>query len=150
MQRDKQIEIILVEDNPHDIEMIIESFSDQNINKKVQIFKNGSEVIDYFFSPHRSLDVIYSKLPRVIILDLKIPKINGLEILKRLKSDNRTRNIPVVIFTSSDEERDRVNSYRIGANSYIVKPLDSDEFAGVVSEIGRYWLFINKPLHDNL
>ena len=148
MQREKEAEIILVEDNPHDIEMIIESLSDHNIDQKVQIFKNGSEVIDYFFSPRRGSDAMHSKLPRVIILDLKIPKINGLEILKRLKSDNRTRNIPVVIFSSSDEERDRVDSYRIGANSYIVKPLDSDEFASVVSEIGHYWFLINKPL-DN-
>jgi two-component system response regulator len=148
MKINKEIEIILVEDNPNDIEMIMESFRDQNIGDKVHILKNGAEVLDYFFDHNDRLERGFSEQPKVIILDLKLPKVSGFEVLKRLKSDNRTKNIPVVIFTSSDEESDRIESYRLGANSYAVKPLDSEAFARVISEIGRYWLFMNKPSHD--
>lgn len=149
MKRDRDVEIILVEDNPNDIEMIMESFSEQDIDERVHVLKNGAEVLDYFFGARGAEEANSQRQPRVILLDLKLPKVSGLEVLKRLKSDEKTRDIPVVIFTSSDEKHDKEESYRIGANSYTVKPLDSDEFARAVLEIGHYWLFMNKTAHDN-
>ena len=149
MIRDREAEIVFVEDNPHDMEMIVESLRDQNLGNRVAVLKDGAEALEYFFGPDSISDLSSSKAPKVVVLDLKLPKVNGLEVLRQLKSDNRTRDIPIVIFTSSDEECDRIESYRMGANSYAVKPLDSDQFARVVSEIGRYWLFLNKSSHNN-
>lgn len=148
MQKEKKAEIVLVEDNPNDAEMMMESLSDQHMDDLVHILKNGAEAFEYFFGAPDSNHNGASRQPRVIILDLKLPKVSGLEVLKKLKTEKKTQDIPVVIFTSSDEKHDREESYRLGANSYAVKPLDSDEFARVVSEICRYWLFMNKPAHD--
>jgi two-component system, response regulator len=148
MKREQEAQIVLIEDNPNDAEMMMESLSEESIVDRVHILKNGAEAVEYFFGTQERNGNGTSRQPRVIILDLKLPKVSGLEVLKRLKTDKKTRDIPVVIFTSSDEKNDREESYRIGANSYTVKPLDSDEFARVVSEICRYWLFMNKPAHD--
>ena len=121
-------EILIVEDNRHDVAMIREAFSEQNIKEKICVLGNGAEALDYFFSPEGCLQKTDFSCPKFILLDLKLPKVSGLEVLKRLKSDERTRSIPIVVFTSSNEAKDRSECYRSGVNSYIVKPLDADCF----------------------
>jgi two-component system, response regulator len=138
------IEILIIEDNPHDEVMILDAFREQNIHDKIRVLHDGAEALDYFFSPHgclRKSDIYY---PRFVLLDLKLPKVGGLEVLKRLKSDERARNIPIIIFTSSNEAKDRNESYLLGANSYIVKPLDADCFSRSVADISSYWLMMNR------
>ena len=143
-------EILIVEDNRHDVAMIREAFSEQNIQDKVRVLGNGAEALEYFFGPEgffsQGSDVPY---PKFIILDLKLPKVGGLEVLKRLKADERTKHIPVVVFTSSNEAKDRRECYLSGANSYIVKPLDADCFSQFVTDIKTYWFMMNRTsYHD--
>jgi two-component system response regulator len=142
-------DILLVEDNSHDVEMILETFREQNISDKVRVLRNGAEALDYFFGPQECLRKTDSYCPRFILLDLNLPKIGGLEVLRRLKSDERTRNIPTIIFSSSNEARDRIESYLLGANSYIVKPLDADSFSRFVTDIASYWLLINRTSYQD-
>ncbi|MGD1152816.1 MAG: response regulator [Syntrophales bacterium] len=137
------IDILLVEDNPHDAEMILETLSQQDISTRVHAISDGAEALDYLFGPQGCLAKAEVRLPKLILLDLKLPKVSGLEILKRIKSDERTRNIPVVVFTSSDEARDRTESYRCGANSYIVKPMQAAAFSRFVADVGAYWVSMN-------
>jgi len=137
------IDILLVEDNPHDAEMILETLGKQDISNRVRAISDGAEAIDYLFGPEGCLAKAEVHLPKLILLDLKLPKVSGLEILKRIKSDERTRHIPVVVFTSSDEARDRTESYRRGANSYIVKPMQAAAFSRFVADLGAYWLSMN-------
>lgn len=143
------VEILIIEDNCQDVAMILDAFHEQNIHDKVHVLRDGEEALDYFFGPQgclRKADVCY---PRFVLLDLKLPKVGGLEVLKRLKSDERTRDIPTVVFTSSNEARDRSESYLLGANSYIVKPLDADCFSRFVADIGSYWFIMNRtPYQD--
>jgi two-component system response regulator len=143
------IEILIIEDNRHDEVMILDAFREQNIHDKIRVLRDGEEVLDYFFGPHgclRKTDICY---PRFVLLDLKLPKVGGLDVLKRLKSDERGRNIPVIIFTSSNEAKDRNESYLLGANSYVVKPLDADCFSRFVADISSYWLMMNRtPYQD--
>jgi two-component system, response regulator len=137
-------EILIIEDNRHDEVMILDAFHEQNIHDKIRVLRDGGEALDYFFSPLgclRKADIHY---PKFVMLDLKLPKVGGLEVLKRLKSDERARNIPIIIFTSSNEARDRNESYLLGANSYIVKPLDADRFSRFVVDIASYWLMMNR------
>ena len=137
-------EILIIEDNRHDEVMILDAFREQNIQDKIHVLRDGEEAMDYFFGPHgclRNTDICY---PRFVLLDLKLPKVGGLEVLKRLKSDERARNIPVIIFTSSNEVRDRNESSLLGANSYIIKPLDADRFSRFVADISSYWLMMNR------
>jgi two-component system response regulator len=137
-------EILIIEDNRHDEVMILDAFREQNIHDKVRVLRDGKEALDHFFGPHgclRNADIYY---PKFVLLDLKLPKVGGLEVLKRLKSDERARNIPIVIFTSSNEAKDRNESYLLGANSYIVKPLDADCFSRFVIDIVSYWLMMNR------
>lgn len=142
-------EILIVEDNRHDVAMILDTFREQNVAERASVLRNGEEVLDYFFGPGGCLHGPGASYPRFILLDLKLPKVSGLEVLKRLKSDERTRDIPVVIFTSSNEAKDRDESCLLGANSYIVKPLDADRFSRFVTEIASYWLVMNKtPYQD--
>jgi two-component system, response regulator len=142
-------EILLIEDNRHDVDMIKDAIRDRNISEKIQILSDGAEAVDYFFGPHGCLQKSDICHIRFVLLDLKLPKIDGLEVLNRLKSDDRTREIPVVIFSSSNEEKDRRESYRLGANSYIVKPLDADQFSTVVAEISSYWLTRNRTAYQD-
>lgn len=141
----KSIELLLVEDNPRDVELTLRALKKRNLANTVHVVHDGAEALDFIFArgayAHRDINHV----PKVILLDLKLPKVNGLEVLQRVKGDERTRTIPVVVLTSSQEEKDMVESYRLGVNSYIVKPVDFDKFVDSIGELGLYWLVINKP-----
>ena len=141
-----RIEILLVEDNPRDVEMTLRALKKRNVANKVYVAKDGAEALDYLFAtgPHAARDLNHP--PKVVLLDLKLPKVSGLEVLKKIKADEQTRTIPVVVLTSSQEEKDMVESYRLGVNSYIVKPVDFDKFMEAIGQLGLYWLVVNKPL----
>lgn len=143
-----EIDILIVEDNRHDAELILEALEELDIADKVCAIHDGVEALDYFFGPEGFLKKAEVHLPKLVLLDLKLPKVSGLEILKRIKSDDRTMHIPTVIFTSSSESQDRSESYELGANSYIVKPMDADMFSRYVHDIGEYWLSVNTTIHD--
>jgi CheY-like chemotaxis protein len=140
-----EVEILLVEDNPNDVELTLRALKKNNLTNKVHVVKDGAEALEYVFAngayAHRKIE----HHPRVILLDLKLPKVDGLEVLRQIKSDERTKMIPVVVLTSSKEERDLVESYKLGANSYIAKPVDFDSFVKAVAELGLYWLLLNQP-----
>ncbi len=142
-----EVEILLVEDNPTDVELTLRALKKNNLANKVHVVRDGAEALDYLFATgvyeKREID----KRPKVILLDLKLPKVDGLEVLKKVKSDERTKNIPVVVLTSSKEEQDRIKSYRLGVNSYIVKPVDFNQFTKAVSELGLYWVLLNEPAY---
>jgi CheY-like chemotaxis protein len=140
-----EIEILLVEDNPNDVELTLRALKKNNLTNKVHVVKDGAEALDYIFATGAYANRDINHHPRVILLDLKLPKVDGLEVLRRLKSDERTKVIPVVVLTSSKEERDLVESYKLGANSYIAKPVDFDSFVKAVAELGLYWLLLNQP-----
>jgi two-component system response regulator len=141
-------DIILIEDNLQDIEMILDAFKEHNKIYKVQVLNDGAEALDYFFGPQRYIYEASTQFSKLILLDLKLPKVNGFEVLGRLKSDERTKQIPVAIFTSSNEYVDRVQCYALGANSYIVKPSDSEVFSRFAADIGSYWLARNRTVYD--
>ncbi|MEE9910481.1 MAG: response regulator [Deltaproteobacteria bacterium] len=135
-------DIVIVEDNPHDLEMILDALRESETNREAHILRDGAEAARYFFGNGDQDAGIHHPF-LLILLDLKLPKINGVEVLKLLKSDERTKQIPVVVFTSSNEARDKADSYRLGANSYVVKPLDADDFADHVKQIVDYWTRLN-------
>ena len=140
------IEILLVEDNPRDVEMTLRALKKRNLANQVHVVKDGAEALDFLFATGAYAARDMNHVPKVVLLDLKLPKVSGLEVLKKIKGDERTRTIPVVVLTSSQEEKDMVESYRLGVNSYIVKPVDFDKFVESVGEMGFYWLLVNKPL----
>ncbi len=137
-------EILLVEDNPTDAELTLRALKKNNLANKVHVVTDGAEALEFIFASgaYESRDINHR--PRVILLDLKLPKVDGLEVLRKIKSDERTKNIPVVVLTSSKEEKDRVESYKLGVNSYIAKPVDFNQFTKAVSELGLYWLLLNE------
>lgn len=135
----KGVEILLVEDNAHDAELTLRALKQRNLANRVHVCRDGAEAMDFFD------DASAGATPKVILLDLKLPKVDGLEVLQRLKSSARTRTIPVVVLTSSREEPDIEKAYALGANSYIVKPVDFEAFARAVSDVGLYWLLLNHP-----
>ena len=135
----KGVEILLVEDNAHDAELTLRALKQRNLANQVHLCRDGAEAIDFFDA------VGAGTAPKVVLLDLKLPKIDGLEVLQRLKRDARTKAIPVVVLTSSSEEPDIEKAYALGANSYIVKPVDFEAFARAVSDVGLYWLLLNHP-----
>jgi len=141
---DSKVEILLVEDNPHDAEMTIRALKRVNLANKLIHVKDGAEALDFIFSrgPFAGRDT--SDKPKVILLDIKMPKVDGIEVLRQIKSDPHTKMIPVVIMTSSKEEQDVFTSYDLGVNSYVVKPVDFEGFAKAVSELGFYWLITNQ------
>ena len=145
MNSNEQIEVLLVEDNPNDVELIMRAFQKYNLTNKVYVVKDGAEALDFVFCTGAYKDREIRQPPKVVILDLKLPKVSGKEVLKRIKSDERTKSIPVVVMTSSQEESDVFESYHLGANSYIVKPVDFEKFADTIKGLGMYWVFINKP-----
>jgi len=138
------VEILLVEDNPNDVELTLRALQKQNLSNKVFVVKDGAEALDFIFASGAYSQRKVEKRPKVVLLDLKLPKVDGIEVLRRIKADSRTSPIPVVMLTSSQEERDVVNSYNLGVNSYIVKPVDFSNFVHAVSELGIYWGVLNK------
>ena len=139
------VEILLVEDNPTDAELAMVALKERNLANKLVWVKDGAEALDFLFATGAYADRRVENGPRVVLLDLRLPKVDGLEVLRRLKADERTRQIPVVVLTSSKEDRDVAECYSLGVNSYIGKPVEFDEFSKVVSELGLYWLLINQP-----
>ena len=137
-------EILLVEDNPNDVELTLRALQKNNLASKVYVVKDGAEALDFIFATgpfaHRKVE----NLPKVILLDLKLPKVDGIEVLKRVKTDDRTKHTPVVMLTSSQEQRDVLETYSLGVNSYIVKPVEFGNFVRAVSELGVYWGLLNK------
>jgi len=141
--------ILLVEDNPDDVELTIRAFRKNNIANNMVVARDGVEALDYLFCQGAFSDRDARDAPRLILLDLKLPKLDGLQVLERLRADERTRLIPVVILTSSKEEQDLVSSYKSGANSYVRKPVDFIQFVEAVRHIGLYWLLINESPAQN-
>jgi two-component system response regulator len=139
----EQIEILLVEDNADDVELTMRALGTGNLANRVRVVSDGVEALEYLM-PEIEPGASAPPSPKLVLLDLKLPRLDGLEVLRRLKASERTRKIPVVVLTSSREESDLVASYRLGVNSYIVKPVDFEQFIRSVSEIGLYWLLLNK------
>jgi two-component system response regulator len=142
---DGLVEILLVEDNPDDLRLALHALRRHNLANRIHVARDGEEALDFIFGtgPHAGRRV--QDAPKVMLLDLKLPKVDGLEVLRRVKGDARTRAIPVVVLTSSREERDIVESYRLGVNSYIVKPVDFQQFSEAVRQLGLYWAVLNQP-----
>ena len=139
-----EVEILLVEDNPTDVELTLRALKKNNLANKVQVVTDGEQALEFIFATGSCKGRDINHKPRVILLDLKLPKVDGLQVLRKIKSDERTKNIPVVVLTSSKEEKDRIESYRLGVNSYIAKPVDFSRFTEAVSELGLYWLLLNE------
>jgi CheY-like chemotaxis protein len=144
---DGNVEIVLVEDNPNDAELISRVLKKHNLTDNLVVLKDGAEALAFFLGEGRHANRTLG-LPKLILLDLKLPKVDGNEVLRRVKSDERTKNIPVVVLTSSSEQRDLQDSYSFGANSYVTKPIKYADFSKVVAEVGLYWLLLNRlPAH---
>ncbi len=139
------VEILLVEDDPHDLELAQRALRRANITNRIQVARDGAEALEFLFCEGSHSARKIEDTPKLILLDLKLPKVDGLELLKRAKSDPRTQTIPVVVLTSSKEQNDVVESYRLGVNSYIVKPVNFEGFADAVQQVGMYWLLLNQP-----
>ncbi|HZU34769.1 MAG TPA: response regulator [Gemmataceae bacterium] len=142
---DSHVEILLVEDNPSDIKLALHAFKTHNLANRVWVVRDGEEALEFVFCTGRYSHRAIDNGPRVILLDLKLPLVDGIEVLRRIKADSRTQTVPVVVMTASGQERDVVESYQLGVNSYIVKPVDFDQFTDVVRHLGYYWLLLNKP-----
>jgi len=140
---ENDIEILLVEDNLNDVKLTLDAFREQKVAHRIQVVRDGAEALDFLFRTgayaNRS-----NHSPQLILLDLKLPKVTGLEVLARIRADPRTRALPVVVHTSSREEKDLVESYRLHVNSYLVKPVDFEQFSAAIREIGNYWLLLNQ------
>lgn len=139
------VDILLVEDNPHDAELTIRALKKRNLANQLFVVEDGAEALDFIFGRGQYAQRDVTHPPKVILLDLKLPKVNGLEVLQAIKTDERTRSIPVVMVTSSREDPDIKTAYALGANSYVVKPVDFDNFLDAMSHLGFYWLLINQP-----
>ena len=144
MEDFSEVEILLVEDNPYDAELTLRALKNKGLANKLLTFSDGVEALDFLFGTGVYVGRNLAMRPKVILLDLKLPKINGLEVLERIRADARTKTIPVVIMTSSQEESDIVRGYDLGVNSYMVKPVDFDKFFQAVEKLGLYWLLLNK------
>jgi two-component system response regulator len=138
-------DILLVDDDRYSVEFMVEALKKHDLSYRMKVFRDGGEVLAYLFPEEGNLRRDSHELPKVIILDLKLPKISGFEVLRRIKSSEKTKMIPVVVFTSSTDDGDRVESYMLGANSYIVKPFEYEKFVSTAAEIGLYWTSQNMP-----
>jgi CheY-like chemotaxis protein len=136
--------ILIVEDDPRDVELTLTALEDYKLANEVVVCRDGQEALDYLNSRGKFIDRV-NENPAVMLLDLKLPKVDGLEVLQRVKSDERLRMIPVVVLTSSHEEKDMMRSYKLGVNAYVVKPVDFHEFVNAVKELGAFWAVINEP-----
>jgi two-component system, response regulator len=139
------VEILIVEDTPQDLELALRALRKANLTNHIQVARDGAEALEFIFCEGAHAGRQMENGPKVILLDLKLPKVDGLEVLKRIKGDPRTKAIPVVVLTSSKEQNDVVASYQYGVNSYIVKPVNFEQFAKAVQELGMYWLLLNQP-----
>lgn len=139
------LDIILVEDNSADVEMTLSALKENNLANRVKVLRDGEEAVNYIFRTGQYENGGICDQPKLILLDLNLPKIDGLEILRRIRADERTRLIPVVVLTSSKFDEDRIESYKLGVNGYIVKPVEFDNFSQAVAQIGFYWALLNKP-----
>ena len=138
------IEILLVEDNPDDVELAVRALRREKLANAITVARDGEEALDVIFCRGAYAERSFASPPRVVLLDLKLPKVQGLEVLKAVKSDERTRAIPVVVMTSSREERDLVDSYKLGVNAYVQKPVDFEQFRNMVKELGLFWMVMNQ------
>lgn len=139
------VEILLVEDNPNDVELALHALAKHHLANRIQVVRDGAEALEFVFCTGAYAQRAIENSPKVILLDLKLPKVDGLEVLRHIKGDERTRTIPVVVLTSSREEPDIAESYRLGVNSYIVKPVNFEQFTEAVRQLGLYWLLLNQP-----
>jgi two-component system response regulator len=139
------VDVLLVEDNPDDVELAMFAFRKNNLGNRIHVARDGAEALEYIFGTGAYASGKAAQTPKLILLDLKLPKVDGLEVLRQIKSDPRTRNTPVVMMTSSREENDLVASYSLGVNSYIVKPVDFQQFVEAARTLGLYWLLLNEP-----
>ena len=145
MMHHHEVEILLVEDNQDDLDLTLIALQRAKLANQIQVLRDGEEALDFIFCRGPYTDRVMATKPKVILLDLKLPKVDGLEVLRALKADPRTQSIPVVMLTSSKEQCDVLESYKLGVNSYIVKPVDFGQFAEVVQNLGMYWLLLNQP-----
>jgi CheY-like chemotaxis protein len=145
MKENHAMDILVVEDNPQDLELTLRALRKAHVSNHIQVARDGAEALDYIFctGPFAGRNIING--PKVVVLDLKLPKVDGLQVLKKVKEDERTKSIPVVVLTSSKEQQDIIESYRLGVNSYIVKPVEFEGFAEAVGKLGMYWLLLNQP-----
>jgi two-component system response regulator len=140
-----EVEILLIEDNMNDAELTIRALKKNNLANKLVHLEDGQEALDFIFAEGNYSDRKIADTPKVILLDLKMPKINGIQVLQKIKSDERTKKIPVIVLTSSKEDPDIQECYRLGVNSYVVKPVQFEKFLNAVSELGLYWMILNQP-----
>jgi CheY-like chemotaxis protein len=141
----EEVEVLIVEDNPHDLELAIRALRAHNLANKLLALSDGASALDFIFGRGEFAGRNLKSSPKVVFLDLKLPKVDGVEVLRQIKSNSETKSIPTVVLTSSAEERDRVESYELGVNSYVVKPIDFDSFAKTIADLGFYWLAVNRP-----
>jgi CheY-like chemotaxis protein len=139
------VEILIVEDNPDDVELTLRALRKNNLANRIHVARDGVEALDYLFARGLHADRDVTHVPRVVLLDLKLPRIDGVEVLRQLKADPRTKRVPIVILTSSREEPDIARCYELGANSYLVKPVDFEAFVPAVAQAGLYWMLLNHP-----
>ena len=141
----KEVEVLIVEDNPSDQELTLRALKKKNLCNKIHIAGDGAEALEFLFAKGQYADRATAEIPRLVLLDIKLPKVSGIEVLQKIKADPRLQKIPVVMLTSSREGPDVKECYRLGANSYIVKPVDFDKFTEAVVQLGFYWLMTNEP-----
>jgi two-component system, response regulator len=139
-----EVDILLVEDNPDDLELTLHALRREHLANNITAVRDGEEALEFLFCTGQYRERSFQRQPKLVLLDIKLPKLTGLEVLKRIKEDPRTKFIPVVVLTSSPEERDLVHSYKLGANSYVQKPVDFDQFRQIVKNTGLYWMVINQ------